>query len=97
MSTAPPNRLFTRIWPEPLRVGFVGPGMLDAACPGQVFTSPTPDQMVARLDAGATCSSLGGEECRPIQEQQWRHALEGDRRRPLEESKGQVRYALLPL
>lgn len=32
---------------EPLHGGFVGAGMLDAACPGQVFTSPTPDQMVA--------------------------------------------------
>jgi len=32
---------------EPLHTGFVGYGMLDAACPGQVFTSPTPDQMVA--------------------------------------------------
>lgn len=32
---------------EPLHCGFVGPGMLDAACPGQVFTSPTPDQMLA--------------------------------------------------
>jgi len=31
---------------EPLHVGFVGTGMLDAACPGQIFTSPTPDQMV---------------------------------------------------
>jgi dihydroxyacetone kinase-like protein len=31
---------------EPLHAGFVGTGMLDAACPGQVFTSPTPDQMV---------------------------------------------------
>ena len=30
---------------EPLHGGFVGPGMLDAACPGEVFTSPTPDQM----------------------------------------------------
>src|ERR1044071_2386976 len=41
---------------EPLHVGFVGQGMLDAACPGQVFTSPTPDQMVAAaraVDAGA--------------------------------------------
>jgi phosphoenolpyruvate---glycerone phosphotransferase subunit DhaK len=41
---------------EPLHVGFVGYGMLDAACPGQVFTSPTPDQMVAAaraVDAGA--------------------------------------------
>lgn len=32
---------------EPLHGGFVGLGMLDAACPGQVFTSPTPDQMLA--------------------------------------------------
>lgn len=31
---------------EPLHGGLVGYGMLDAACPGQVFTSPTPDQMV---------------------------------------------------
>src|SRR5262249_26466276 len=31
--------------------GFVGHGMLDAACPGQVFTSPTPDQMVAAVEA----------------------------------------------
>jgi dihydroxyacetone kinase-like protein len=32
---------------EPLHSGFVGYGMLDAACPGHVFTSPTPDQMLA--------------------------------------------------
>lgn len=32
---------------EPLHAGFVGTGMLDAACPGQIFTSPTPDQMLA--------------------------------------------------
>lgn len=32
---------------EPLHAGFIGHGMLDAACPGQVFTSPTPDQMLA--------------------------------------------------
>ncbi|MDB5857950.1 MAG: dihydroxyacetone kinase DhaK subunit, partial [Ramlibacter sp.] len=32
---------------EPLHCGFIGQGMLDAACPGQVFTSPTPDQMLA--------------------------------------------------
>jgi dihydroxyacetone kinase-like protein len=31
---------------EPMHGGFVGPGMLDAACPGEVFTSPTPDQML---------------------------------------------------
>jgi dihydroxyacetone kinase-like protein len=30
---------------EPMHSGFVGYGMLDAACPGEVFTSPTPDQM----------------------------------------------------
>jgi hypothetical protein len=36
---------------EPLHAGFVGPGMLDAACPGQVFTSPTPDQMLAAAEA----------------------------------------------
>jgi dihydroxyacetone kinase-like protein len=41
---------------EPLHAGFVGHGMLDAACPGQVFTSPTPDQMIAAaqsVEAGA--------------------------------------------
>ena len=41
---------------EPLHAGFVGHGMLDAACPGQVFTSPTPDQMLAAaqsVEAGA--------------------------------------------
>src|SRR5215213_3037988 len=40
---------------EPLHTGFVGVGMLDAACPGQVFTSPTPDQMLeaaAEIDTG---------------------------------------------
>lgn len=36
---------------EPLHAGFVGRGMLTAACPGQVFTSPTPDQMVAAAQA----------------------------------------------
>src|SRR4051794_30155067 len=36
---------------EPLHAGFVGYGMLDAACPGQVFTSPTPDQMLAAAQA----------------------------------------------
>jgi len=36
---------------EPLHAGFVGHGMLDAACPGQIFTSPTPDQMVAAAEA----------------------------------------------
>ena len=36
---------------EPMHVGFVGKGMLDAACPGQVFTSPTPDQIEAATRA----------------------------------------------
>ena len=36
---------------EPLHAGFVGHGMLDAACPGQVFTSPTPDQIVEATTA----------------------------------------------
>lgn len=43
---------------EPLHAGFVGRGMLDAACPGAVFTSPTPDQMIAAAQAverGAGC------------------------------------------
>src|SRR5271157_2479495 len=31
---------------EPMHGGYVGRGMLDAACPGQIFTSPTPDQIV---------------------------------------------------
>jgi dihydroxyacetone kinase-like protein len=41
---------------EPLHASFVGPGMLDAACVGEVFTSPVPDQIVAattNVDAGA--------------------------------------------
>jgi len=41
---------------EPLHGGFVGVGMLDAACPGAVFTSPVPDQMLAAtraVDGGA--------------------------------------------
>jgi dihydroxyacetone kinase-like protein len=36
---------------EPMHGGFVGLGMLDAACPGAVFTSPTPDQMLAATKA----------------------------------------------
>src|SRR3954451_20549600 len=36
---------------EPMHAGFVGVGMLDAACPGQVFTSPTPDQMIEAAEA----------------------------------------------
>ncbi len=41
---------------EPLHGGFVGAGMLDAACPGEVFTSPVPDQILAAtkaVDGGA--------------------------------------------
>jgi phosphoenolpyruvate---glycerone phosphotransferase subunit DhaK len=43
---------------EPLHAGFVGQGMLDAACPGQVFTAPTPDQIlgaVQAVESGAGC------------------------------------------
>jgi phosphoenolpyruvate---glycerone phosphotransferase subunit DhaK len=40
---------------EPLHAGFVGVGMLDAACPGQIFTSPTPDQIVE------AATTVGGE------------------------------------
>jgi dihydroxyacetone kinase-like protein len=36
---------------EPLHAGFIGYGMLDAACPGHVFTSPTPDQMFVAAEA----------------------------------------------
>ncbi|HEU4346249.1 MAG TPA: dihydroxyacetone kinase subunit DhaK [Actinoplanes sp.] len=41
---------------EPMHAGFVGPGMLDAACAGEIFTSPVPDQMAAAtaaVDGGA--------------------------------------------
>jgi dihydroxyacetone kinase-like protein len=41
---------------EPLHAGFVGPGMLDAACAGEIFTSPVPDQIMAAtkaVDGGA--------------------------------------------
>lgn len=41
---------------EPMHGGFVGMGMLDAACPGAVFTSPTPDQMLEatkKVDGGS--------------------------------------------
>tara|TARA_R110002167_G_scaffold3364_11_gene16297 strand:- start:2265 stop:3254 length:990 start_codon:yes stop_codon:yes gene_type:complete len=42
---------------EPLHTGLVGLGMLDAACPGHIFTSPTPDQMIA---AAASVENGGG-------------------------------------
>lgn len=41
---------------EPMHCGFVGEGMLDGACPGEIFTSPTPDQMYQcgqAIDGGA--------------------------------------------
>src|SRR5260370_42500904 len=37
---------------EPMHGGFVGLGMLDAACPGAIFTSPTPYQMLAATKTG---------------------------------------------
>jgi dihydroxyacetone kinase-like protein len=43
---------------EPLHGGFVGPGMLDAACPGQVFTSPTPDLIHAAAEAVDTSGGV---------------------------------------
>lgn len=45
---------------EPLHGGFVGPGMLDAACPGEVFTSPCPIRWCGprrRWTAAAVCCS----------------------------------------
>ena len=42
---------------EPMHSGFVGVGMLDAACPGEIFTSPTPDQM---LEAAKTVHGGAG-------------------------------------
>ena len=36
---------------EPLHAGYIGYGMLDAACPGHVFTSPTPDQILAAAES----------------------------------------------
>ncbi|HHK5970307.1 TPA: dihydroxyacetone kinase subunit DhaK, partial [Serratia marcescens] len=41
---------------EPMHCGFVGEGMLDGACPGEIFTSPTPDKMYEcgqAIDGGA--------------------------------------------
>ncbi|MGR9246639.1 MULTISPECIES: dihydroxyacetone kinase subunit DhaK [Rhizobium] len=43
---------------EPMHIGFVGHGMLDAACVGHIFTSPTPSQIIAAIeeaDTGAGC------------------------------------------
>ena len=62
---------------EPLHGGFVGLGMLDAACPGEVFTSPTPDQIVA-----ATQAVNGGRRRRPHRQELHRRRDElPDRRR----------------
>src|SRR5947209_244126 len=47
---------------EPLHGGFVGRGMLDAACPGEIFTSPVPDQMLAAtkaVDGGTRVNDRG--------------------------------------
>jgi dihydroxyacetone kinase-like protein len=43
---------------EPMHLGFVGRGMLDAACIGRIFTSPTPDQIVAAAQAVDASSGL---------------------------------------
>ncbi|MES2548018.1 MAG: dihydroxyacetone kinase subunit DhaK [Pseudomonadota bacterium] len=43
---------------EPLHAGYIGFGMLDAACPGHVFTSPTPDQMLAAAEAVNTGNGI---------------------------------------
>jgi phosphoenolpyruvate---glycerone phosphotransferase subunit DhaK len=43
---------------EPLHTGFVGPGMLDAACPGAIFTSPVPSQIVAATKAADTGAGI---------------------------------------
>src|SRR5436305_13684486 len=47
---------------EPMHGGFVGMGMLDAACAGEIFTSPVPDQMAAApkgVDGGAGGLHIG--------------------------------------
>lgn len=43
---------------EPLHTGFVGPGMLDAACPGAIFTSPVPSQIIAATKAADTGAGI---------------------------------------
>ena len=43
---------------EPMHLGFVGRGMLDAACIGRIFTSPTPDQIIAAAQAVDTGGGL---------------------------------------
>src|SRR2546423_6135580 len=54
---------------EPMHGGYVGLGMLDAACPGAVFTSPTPDQMAratAAVDGGGGGLHIGQKHHRRI-------------------------------
>jgi phosphoenolpyruvate---glycerone phosphotransferase subunit DhaK len=68
---------------EPLHAGFVGFGMLDAACPGQVFTSPTPDQMVAAIEAvdtGAGCLMIIKNYEGDVMNFEMARELAGDRR-----------------
>src|SRR5437879_11765036 len=50
---------------EPLHGGFVGKGMLDAACPGEILTSPVPAQMPAAAQGGRRGAALAGppEHC----------------------------------
>ena len=51
---------------EPLHAGFVGLGMLDAAVPGAVFTSPTPDQIIpatVAVDSGAGVVHIVNDHC----------------------------------
>jgi dihydroxyacetone kinase-like protein len=47
---------------EPMHGGFVGPGMLDAACPGEMFTSPTPDQMLEATKAVNVASVVTNDD-----------------------------------
>ena len=49
---------------EPMHGGFVGTGMLDAACPGEVFTSPTPDQMSKRPRRPSTAAPASSTSSR---------------------------------
>ena len=68
---------------EPLHAGFVGLGMLDAACPGQVFTSPTPDQLVAAIEAvdtGAGCLMIVKNYEGDVMNFEMAGELAGDRR-----------------
>ena len=46
---------------EPMHGGLVGPGMLDAACAGAVFTSPVPDQMAFQSRKSAFTSAANPE------------------------------------